>query len=330
MKENMMATRAQAGLSRRETVLLLGASILAYGCGGSDDSIGEDIKEGVSGLVEKGKRETAELKSFVIEGLSDAAKEPEVLQYARTGALPLWVASVFTGGWLRNLDFDAMPKSLVNYYQNAGDAYRNLVGAQSIWETIPRSVRMAGPDALREFHSSRDWSHFIPRSLGGGDSAIEGIFEKKILNQIRGARIMSVDEIAQARSALRADAVKSALKLASKATVAGSLVTTATDGTLAAMENGLLFHEGKISQSELNSRILKQVFSSGGLAIVVSGLALGLTIVFPPLLPVLSYAALPLAFVSFALVGSQFYSLSDDWIESVGFTPLLKVWNELN
>ena len=325
-----MAARAKTVISRRNAVLLMGTTLAVYGCGGSDDSIIEDSKEGASGLVEKVKRETVELKSSLIEGLSDAAKEPDVLQYARTGALPLWVASVFTGGWLRNLDFDAMPRSLVNYYQNAGGAYRDLVGAESIWETIPRSVRMAGPDALREFHASRNWSHFIPRSLGGGDSVVEGIFEKKILNQIRGAKTMTVEEIAQARGALRADSVRNAVKLGSKATVAGALVTTATEGTLAAMENGFLFHEGKISQSELSLRILRQVLPSAALSVAVTGLALGLTIVFPPMLPALSYVALPLAVANFALIGSEFYSLEDDWMDDVGFTPLLKIWNALN
>jgi hypothetical protein len=320
----MKLTRAR--LHRREAVLLMGASILAYGCGGSDDSIKDDI----SSLVEKGKRESIDLMSSVIEGMGEAVKDPAILMYARNGALPSWVASIFTGSWLGNLDFDALPQSLVSYYRKAGNEYRDLVGAESIWETIPRSIRMGGPEALKEFHASRDWSHFIPRSLGAGDSGNEGIFEKKILNQIRGAKTMGVEEIAQARNALRVDSVRNAVRLVSKGSVVGSLVSVATEGTFAALENGLLFHEGKVSQSELNARILKQVASSGGLAIAVTGLALGLSIVFPPLLPVMSYMALPLAFASFMLVGSQFYSLSDEWMEQIGFAPLVEVWNELN
>ena len=94
--------QARVRLHRRETVLLIAASILAYGCGGSDDSIKDDI----SSLVEKGKRESIDRMSSVIEGLSEAVKDPEILMYARNGALPLWVASIFTGSWLGNLDFE--------------------------------------------------------------------------------------------------------------------------------------------------------------------------------------------------------------------------------
>ena len=233
--------QARVRLHRRETVLLIAASILAYGCGGSDDSIKDDI----SSLVEKGKRESIDRMSSVIEGLSEAVKDPEILMYARNGALPLWVASIFTGSWLGNLDFEALPQNLVSYYRKAGSEYRDLVGAESIWETIPRSIRMGGPKTLKEFHASRDWSHFIPRSLGAGDSGNEGIFEKKILNQIRGAKTMAVEEIAQARNALRVDLVRNAVRLVSKGTVVGSLVTVATEGTFAALENGLLFMKAR-------------------------------------------------------------------------------------
>ena len=71
-----------------------------------------------------------------------------------------------------------LPPDLIRYYQNAGNTYRNLVGAQSIWETIPRSIRIGGPEALREFHASRDWSHFVPQQPRRSDSANAGIFEK--------------------------------------------------------------------------------------------------------------------------------------------------------
>ena len=120
-------------------------------------------------------------------------------QYARTGALPLWIAGMFVNVWSRNLDFISLPPDLIAYYRRAGGASRDLAGAQDVWETIPRDIRMAGPEALREFHSGRDWSHFIPRSVNGSDSANAGIFEDSSLNRARGATPMTGEEIGLAR-----------------------------------------------------------------------------------------------------------------------------------
>ena len=54
----------------------------------------------------------------------------------------------------------------------------------------------------------------------------------------------------------------------------------------------------------------------------------GLTLVFPPLLPILSSMTLPLAFVVFALVGHRFYELSAKWMQSVGLAQLQAAWNK--
>ncbi len=303
--------QARAGLHRREAVLLMGASILAYGCGGSDDSKQEDMSKVVA-------EEEREINS----------QESLLLQYLRTGALPFWVSGMFAKNWLDNMNFNNLPPDLVRYYRNAGSAYRNLVGAQSIWETIPVEVRMGGSEALRKFHSSRDWSHFIPQSLGGSDSATAGIFEDKMLNRIRGAAPMSAEEIAQARAALNTEAVRSAVKFTAGSMVGVSLVVAATEFTFAVMEYGLLYQEGKLSQAEMNSMIAQHVLENAALAIVVAGLVVGLTIVFPPLLPVLSHMTLPMAFASLALVGHRFYTLDAEWKQRVGLAPLQEAWDE--
>ncbi len=296
---------------RREIVLLIGTSLLAHGCGGSDDSTKEDI----STIVAEEKRESISLESLL-------------LQYVRTGALPFWVSGMFAKSWLDNLNFNTLPPDLTRYYRNAGSTYRNLVGAQSIWETIPKEVRMGGPDAVRNFHSSRDWSHFIPQSLGGSDSATAGIFEDKMLNRIRGAAPMTAEEIAQARAALNTEAVRSSVRLTASSMVGGGLVVAVTEGTFAVMEYGLLYQEGKLSQAEMHSKIAQHLLQNAALAIVVTGLVVGLTIVFPPLLPVLSHMTLPMAFVSFALVGHRFYTLGTEWKQRVGIAQLQEAWDE--
>ena len=139
---------------------------------------------------------------------------------------------------------------------------------------------------------------------------------------------MSADAIAQARAALNTEAVRSAVKLTASSMVGASLFVAATEATFAVMEYGLLYQEGKLSQAEMNSMIAQHVLQNAALAIVVAGLVVGLTIVFPPLLPVLSHMTLPMAFASFALVGHRFYTLDAEWKQRVGIAPLQEAWDE--
>ena len=41
--------------------------------------------------------------------LPAAVADPRVVQYAKMGALPLWVAGTFANQWQRNLDFYQLP-----------------------------------------------------------------------------------------------------------------------------------------------------------------------------------------------------------------------------
>ena len=263
---------------------------------------------------------------IIIDGLTEAANDPDVQQYIRTGALPFWIAGIFVNTWRNNLDFMTVPRDLVDYYRRAGVASRDLAGAQSIWETIPREVRMAGPRALRRFHSSRDWSHFIPRSLGGGHSASEGIFEDRWKNQVRGPNPMTPDDIEAARKALRTQALVQTVRSTATVALSGALVGTVIAGVFAVMEYGLQYHEGKISRARLYELVWKRLSVEAAVAVGIAGIIAGLAILFPPLMAVISAFALPLTFATFALVGYQFYAAAKTWKEA-GFDPLLGAWD---
>ena len=279
-----------------------------------------------SALAEESDAASEAPELTVIDGLTDAANDPDVQQYIRTGALPFWVAGIFVNVWRTNLDFISVPRDLADYYRRAGGASRNLAGAQEIWETIPRQVRMGGPQALRNFHSTRDWSHFIPRSLGGGDSAAEGIFEDSILNRARGAEPMTDEAIASARKALRTQAVKDAIGQTARATMAGALVGSVTAGVFAVMEHGLSYQEGKIDRAELYDLVWRELSAGVAVGIGVTGIIAGLVMIFPALSALISPLVLPLAFVSFAFVGYQFYAAAKRWRDA-GFDPLLGAWS---
>lgn len=263
---------------------------------------------------------------IVIDGLTDAVNDPDVQQYIRAGALPLWVAGMFVEVWRTNLDFTSLPRDLTDYYRRAGGAYRTLDGAQAIWETIPRQVRMAGPRALRNFHSTRDWSHIIPRSLGGSDLASNGIFEDRLTNIKRGPKLMTPAEIAAARNALRAQAVTHAVRQTATVTVSGALVGSVTAGVFAVMEHGLSYQEGKIDQVELFDLVWKELSVGTAVGMGITGIIAGLVMIFPALTAVMAAIALPLAFASFVFVGYQFYAATQRWKEA-GFDPLLGAWD---
>jgi hypothetical protein len=251
-----------------------------------------------------------------------------LIQYARTGALPLWVAGMFINTWRDNMNFGSLPQDLVDYYRRAGGAYRDIPGAEAIWKTIPSNIRMAGPAALRQFHSDRDWSHFIPRSAGGSDSANNGIFENAVINRARGASTMSAEEISLATRVLESVDLRYAVTLAARSVVAGGLAATVVEGVFAVMEHGLKYYDGEINRTELYVQVWERLSAGGLTAIAIVGIVMGLAILFPALLSVLGALAIPLAVVNFILIGYRFYNLAREWIKRVGLEPILDSWNK--
>ena len=261
------------------------------------------------------------------EGFAEASVDSRVLQYATTGALPFWVAGASVNSWLRYLDFRSLPPDLIAYYRQAGGTYRSLDGADSIWGTIPLSIRREGPDALRRFHSNKDWSHIVPRSAGGSDLANNGIFEKAALNRARGAVPMTSVEIDSARLLLKTEAVHYIVRQAVGLTVAATLVSSVIESVFAALEYGLYYHEGTITTKDFYLAVWKRFATTAAAATVISGGIAGLAMVFPAFLPVLSALAVPAAAASFLLLGIRFYRLAREWLDRMGVDPAVEAWN---
>ena len=260
------------------------------------------------------------------EGQTEAANESDLIEYISTGALPFWVAGLFLNASSKNLEFVSLPADLKEYFRRAGGASRNTAGAQAVWETIPLDVRMDGPERLRAFLNSRDWSHFIPRSMGGSDSANAGIFEDSGLNRSRGAVRMTGEEIGLARRTLRNASVVHSIRSTAKVTVPGALVGVVAVGVLSVLEYGLWYQEDKINQAELFDLVWKELSVGIGVGISIVGIITGLVILFPQLMAVVAPFMLPLAFLHFAFVGIHFYEATEKWKEA-GFDPLLGAWD---
>lgn len=312
-----MGKRQGIALNRRAFLQLSGASLAAC-----------SLHLATRRLAHADPVQTESNDSGLMSSASQARTDDQsdLIKYITTGALPFWVAGLFLNATSKNLDFDSLPADLRKYFRKAGGASRTTAGARAVWETIPLSVRMDGPGGLRAFLSGRDWSHYIPRSVGGSDSANAGIFEDMGLNRSRGAQIMTVEEIEAARKALRAPALEHAVRLTAKTTVPVLLVGPVTAGVFAVMEYGLQYHEGKIDRGELSYLVWKELIVGTGVGVSIAGIITGLVILFPPLMPVLAAIALPLTFAHFAFVGVFFYKAAEEW-KKAGFEPLLGAWN---
>ena len=257
------------------------------------------------------------------EGQSEAAETAEVQERIRTGIFPFGVAGLFADTWVNNLDFRFLPSDLVDYYRRAGNEYRDLAGAEAVSQTIPHPIRMAGTDVLRDFHEERDWSHIVPRSLGGSDSASNGIFETASLNRARGAVTMTGEEHAQAQLGNVIEAVESARNLTVDVILTAALGVTVVEGALSIMEEGLRYYDGEISKAELRARVLKRLGKRVAYSVVIAGLVAGLAIAFPLFAKTLSALAIPLLTASLLMLGIRLYGLSAEWLQRVGLEPVL-------
>ena len=248
-----------------------------------------------------------------IPGGGQSLVDVQVQDYIRSGTGPFWVAGRFLNRFASNLQFRNLDPELVSYYRRAGSAWRTLPGAQSIWETIPAQIRAQGTEGLIRFHQGKDWSHILPRSLGGSSGAENGIFEDHMINLRRGNRPMTSGELAQARQVIRSDAVRVALTSTARSTLVGTAAGVAIVMTYSLLEHGLRLEQGEITSAEFLSAVMSDILRTGATAFVVSGLITGIAMVFPSIIPILAVLAVPLAVAGFVLLGYQFYDLGIDW-----------------
>ena len=108
--------------------------------------------------------------------------------------------------------------------------------------------------------------------------------------------------------------------------MSGALVGPVTAGVFAVMEHGLSYQEGQIDRGELFDLVWKELSAGVAVGIGITGIIAGLVMIFPALTAVISPFVLPLAFVSFAFVGYQFYAAAKEW-KDAGFDSLLGAWD---
>ncbi len=242
----------------------------------------------VATALPPGAAEAAETPPPSLPQVSDIQDDPEVWNWIATGFGPLFVAGHFLDTFGRNLDFGNLPAPLKLRYFRAGAEWKTWPQAQAIYETIPAQVRAGGPDALWRFHKGRDWSHFVPRSLEGPTTARNGIWWTAGENRSLGPNPMSPADIADARNLLRNAAIGATIVKTVGAMAKGGVAGVIIVGLLYSLEIGLRYAEGKITWQEMIEQILNITLIAGSASFVITGLIVGLSLMFPFLIPVIT------------------------------------------
>ena len=246
---------------------------------------------------------------------NDVLNDTDVLQWIASGVASLQVAGHVVNFFAHNLNYDNLPKNLKDYFRCAGSECRGIPKGKGVWETIPEQIRMGGEREISRFLKNKDWSHIIPKSQGGSSTADNGIFELTELNRSRGGRPMTPDEIEAARKVIRSDTIRSVLRQTTSAMVKGALAGVIMGSLLLCLECGLLYAEGKITREQMIEKVVKASALAGLTAFIVTGLIVGLNILFPPLLPMMAPVLFVLQIVSLVFLAHYAVKIVEGWWE---------------
>lgn len=262
--------------------------------------------------------------------------------------------------WIYRQIWLKLPPTRRAYYHVAGGVpYRTTQEAFNVYKTIPLRIVMGGEEALSTFHQNKHWSHIVSSSKGGSNLASNGIFENALDNMRRGDRPMTKAEFDRAqlalireaeqvrldhlsrveerlaqsqitslRKGLSSPALTRTLTTAARSFLPGAVAFAMVEVAVVVLEEGLRYHDGEINRSDLFSRVAARVGKDALFAVVALGIVLGLVMVVPALGALLTTIAPVLVVMPFLLYGSRFYNLSAEWLQRIGFEPVIAAWNE--
>ena len=264
---------------------------------------------------------------------TDILSDHDVQNWIVTGLGGLWVAGEFLNSFARNLIFEDLPQELKQKYRLAGAEYKSLPAARAIWKTIPASIRAEGPEALWKFHKDKDWSHIVPKSWGGPATAQNGIWWCSPCNRSLGPRPMDPADIALARALLLFEGMKSTISQTMKSSVKGGMLGVVAGGLLAIFDHGLDYAEGKITWQEMVAKTVNSSIMAGSFGFIITGIIVGLSLVFPFLIPVFSPLLIVLQAVGLVFLGHHVIELAKGWWKALdvdnGLETLAEVLGDL-
>ena len=249
---------------------------------------------------------------------------PEFHELVATGVAPLWVAGQTVNSFAYHLRFMNMPPYLVRYFRAAGGEWKSLQQANAVWETIPRQVRAGGPGEISRFLNDMDWSHVVAARNGGASTADNGIFETRILNRIRGGENMTPAEVAAARRVIQSKMIGSIMLQTVSAMFTGAVVGLLIGGLVACLEYGLQYAEGEITWRQMVEKVVKTGLLAGGLSFVITGLLVGLALLFPAVITVMVPVLFVLQIVSLVFLAQHAMRLAAGYWEVLKGSGLLE------
>lgn len=248
---------------------------------------------------------------------------PDIQDFLGAGTGALWVSGSYLNTFAHNLNFNNLPPILKLKYQFAGSEFKGLPAAEAIWKTIPGPIRAGGPEALWKFHRGKDWSHIIPKAWGGPTTAENGIWWSSAKNKSLGPNPMSPADIADAKAVLRTEAMRATIVQTLSGMVRGAMLAVVVGGVLACLECGLEYAEGKIAWREMMKKILERIIIAGAGALIVTGLIVGISLLFPFLIPIFLPVIVVLQIASLVFLGQQLIPLAKGWWEVLNGQELL-------
>lgn len=160
-----------------------------------------------------------------------------------------------------------------------GFAHRSPEMARRLYEKeVPAAVRNLGEDAVRNFLKGKQFSHIrsVVNAPGQARRLSNVVLEDGAKNMARGSRNMTSAEIAAARSAGRASAVKVGAKSAIKGGAKAGAVAAAIEAPVSGLENCLHWKRGRKSGAQAVKDTAKDTVTAAGVGIAVAGVSKGL------------------------------------------------------
>ena len=192
---------------------------------------------------------------------------------------------------------------------------RGWIEGLRVYRTIPAVFRSYGPSSVARYLRNKDWSHIVPRSQGGDDTATNGRWEVRRLNRVRGARVMTPREIAAAEQLARSSAFKERLRAlarrAGRGTAVGAVIVAATVITGHALD----YRSGRISEEEFLTRLADEVGRDMLVGALVGAVFGAVTVNYPVLAPVLGPVVV---FIGAELWSQYGMSIWNDTTEAAG------------
>ena len=250
---------------------------------------------------------------LIPDGGLDILRMPDAQGYLGGGLGALWVAGSLLNQFAGNLDFTRLPPHLRYYFGHAGGEWKSSYEATRLWKTIPESIRMGGADEIALYLKNKEWSHIVPKRMGGATTADNGIFELSNLNRSRGGRVMAPEEFSAAKAVIKHDVTRSIVRQTVGGMIKGGLTGVAIGAVLLSLEYGLLYAEGKISWERMVRSILESALVAGIGGFLITGLIVGLALLFPVLLPIVTPVLFALSISSVVFLGPRAYKLAKGW-----------------